>query len=233
MQPIKALLITGGGFHDYNRQKAILTEGISARANVQWTIFQKDGDTRHQLSIYQKPEWWKGYDVVVHNECYADVNDTASIDRARAGVPAMVHTFRSIPTDQWREFIGLASIHHGSQLPIHAVVLRPHDPIIDGFPPDWVTGPEELYSVAKIYPHTTVLAQAQTTEEKKEDPIIWTNMYDGRARVFGTSMAHSNQTMANPVFLSFLTRGLLWACDKLDNTGQPKQGYGPRFVTGR
>ena len=38
VKPLKALLITGGGYHDYQNQKKILTEGISARANVEWTV---------------------------------------------------------------------------------------------------------------------------------------------------------------------------------------------------
>ena len=36
--PIKALLVAGGCCHDYKTQKTIITEGISARANVQWVI---------------------------------------------------------------------------------------------------------------------------------------------------------------------------------------------------
>ena len=237
VKPIQALLITGGGFHDYTRQKQILTQGISARANVQWTIFYEDGDTHHELSIYQKPDWWKGYDIVVHNECFADVTDTAFIDKAlaavRAGIPAVVihctlHTFRSLPTDQWREFIGMSSNHHGSQLPIHVEVLQPTNPIMTDFPPRWVTGPEELYSIDKAMPNATVLAQAYSTEEKKEDPVIWTNMYMGKTRVFGTSMAHNDYTMQDPVYLSLVSRGLLWACDRLDANGNPKPGYGPQ-----
>src|SRR5437016_4761411 len=42
-EPIRALLITGGCCHDYAAQKKILTEGISARANVAWTIIH-EGD---------------------------------------------------------------------------------------------------------------------------------------------------------------------------------------------
>src|SRR5688572_356472 len=79
-KPLKALLITGGCCHDYERQKKILSEGISARANVEWTVVHegegpKKGGTNHKISIYEKEDWAKGYDVVVHNECFADVND--------------------------------------------------------------------------------------------------------------------------------------------------------------
>src|SRR2546423_1352143 len=42
-EPIKALMITGGCCHDYEQQKKILSEGISARANVTWTIIHEGG----------------------------------------------------------------------------------------------------------------------------------------------------------------------------------------------
>jgi hypothetical protein len=34
--------------------------------------------------------------------------------------------------------------------------------------------------------------------------------------------------METETYLGYLTRGLLWACDKLDENGKPAQGYGPR-----
>src|SRR5580765_1119921 len=64
-EPLHALFITGGCCHDYAAQKKILTEGISARANVSWTIVH-EGDTEgreHKFSIYEKPDWTKSFDV--------------------------------------------------------------------------------------------------------------------------------------------------------------------------
>ena len=75
-KPIRALLVTGGCCHDYAHQKTILTEGISARANVEWIIVHEGGDsTSHKVSIYTNANWSKGFDVVVHDECFADVKD--------------------------------------------------------------------------------------------------------------------------------------------------------------
>lgn len=48
----------------------------------------------------------------------------------------------------------------------------------------------------------------------------------GKARVFGTTLGHSNQTMQREVYLDVVARGLLWACNKLDDDGKPKAGYG-------
>ena len=239
-QPIKALMIAGGGFHDYSMQKDIIANGISARAHVQWTIFYENGDTAHQLGIYSKPDFGKGYDVIVHNECYADVTDPAFVAKVlaphRNGIPGVVihctlHTFRAMKTDEWREFIGMSSNHHGPQQPLQVEVLQPTNPIMAGFPAHWVTNPEELYSIDQIWPNAQPLAQAFANDEKKNDPVIWTNLYLGKTRVFGTSMAHNDATMQDPVYLSLITRGLLWACDKLDANGKPKPGYGPEKTT--
>ena len=40
---LKVLMITGGCCHDYEHQKLILAEGISARANVEFTIVHEEG----------------------------------------------------------------------------------------------------------------------------------------------------------------------------------------------
>src|SRR5580765_7558691 len=81
-KPLRALMVCGGCCHDYEAQKKILSEGITARANVEWTIVHegvpvKGGtDARDvRVSIYEKPDWSKGYDIVVHNECFGAVND--------------------------------------------------------------------------------------------------------------------------------------------------------------
>jgi hypothetical protein len=122
-KPIHALLVIGGCCHDYAKQKDILTKGISARANVQWTIaYDPDKGTKHINPIYEKPDWAKDFEVIVHDECCADVKDEAVIDRIlephRQGLPAVVlhcgmHCYRSKgypkmtpwfefrPGDQW------------------------------------------------------------------------------------------------------------------------------------
>src|SRR4051812_34607220 len=73
-KPIRALLVIGGCCHDYEHQKDILTKGISARANVEWTVaYDPDKGTKHKNPVYDNPDWSKNFDVVVHDECSADV----------------------------------------------------------------------------------------------------------------------------------------------------------------
>lgn len=235
-RPIRALLITGGCCHDYNAQKSVIPQGVSARARVEWTVVQEGGTSiDHRVSIYQTPGWARGYDVVVHNECFSGVNDREFVEKVvaphRNGVPAVmihcaVHTFSSMKSDEWRECLGVTSRRHGPQQPLEVKRLVADHPVMKGFPPVWTTGPEELYAVEKVWPGAVPLAQAYATDNKKDHPVIWTNTF-GEGRVFGTTLAHHTKTMSDPAYLDMLSRGLLWACDKLTDDGRPKAGYEP------
>jgi type 1 glutamine amidotransferase len=245
-RPLRALYITGGCCHDYNREKVVISEGVKARANVEWTIVQEEGSgEKHkdiQASLYQNPDWAKGYDVVVHNECFAGDTDPEYIGKVlaahRAGVPAVVvhcemHTFRDFKPDDFRQFLGVKSTHHGPQHPLDVKVVQPDHPVMKGFPADWKTGNEELYAIDRVFTNTTVLATAadkkkdaegKWVDTPKQNALIWVNTY-GQGRVFGTTLAHANKTFEDPVFLDLFARGLLWACNKLDDSGLPKPGY--------
>jgi type 1 glutamine amidotransferase len=235
VKPIKALLVTGGGYHDYEHQKSILPEGVSARANVEWTvIYDKSKDDSHKMDIFNDPNWADGYDIVVHNECYANITDkeyvARVVDAHKKGTPAIVvhcamHTFRSLKSDEWREFLGVSTFRHGKQHPLDVKVMAPDHPIMKGFPEKWVTGNEELYWIEKVWPGTTVLAQAKAEENGKDNAIVWVHTF-GKGKVFGTTVAHNNKTMSDTVYLDMFTRGLLWACDKLTEDGKPMEGYG-------
>ncbi len=225
VKPIRALLITGGCCHDYTRQKRILSEGISARAPVEWTIVQQGGSTTDtKIAVYEKADWYKGFDIVVHNECFAGVTDPAWTERIikphREGLPAIVihcamHCYRD-KTDEWFKFLGVTSHGHGAHYPFKVVNLAKDNPIMKGFGDSWQTPNGELYIISKLWDTATPLAHARSRETKKDEVCIWTNQY-GKGRVFGTTIGHNNEEMADPIFLNYITRGLLWAVDKLDD----------------
>src|SRR6185437_2017951 len=63
--------------------------------------------------------------------------------------------------------------------------------------------------------------------EKERHPtnvVAWQHM-NGQGRVFGTTLGHDMKTSQDPHYQQLLANGLLWACDKLDDNGQPKLGY--------
>ncbi len=246
VKPIKALLVTGGCCHDYANQKIILTRGISALANVEWTIVHEgDGTTDHKMSIYTNADWAKGFDVIVHDECFADVKDAAFVEGIlkahRDGVPAVnlhctMHCYR-VDFDKfkdWFAFTGLDTRGHGAQLPIEITYAKTNHPIIKGLE-NWTTIGEELYNNYQIFDTVTPLARGKQWVKQKDGStkevdclLTWVNDYHG-TRVFSTTLGHNNETCADPRYLQLVTRGLLWACNKLDDNGQPLPGYGPKM----
>jgi type 1 glutamine amidotransferase len=237
-KPIRALLVIGGCCHDYKKQKDIITKGVSARANVQWAIaYDTDTGTKHLNPVYESADWAKGFDVVIHDECCSDVKNTETIEKIlkphKAGLPAVVlhcgmHSYRSegFPkTTPWFDLTGLASTGHGPQAPIAISYLDKESPITKGLS-DWKTVNEELYnnSAGKLLETAQPLARGEQTytpkggKERTDKAIVaWTNTYNGKTKVFATTLGHNNDTVADPKYLDLVTRGLLWSVGKLND----------------
>ena len=230
--PIRALMITGGCCHDYEKQKLIISSGISERANVEWTIVHEGGKSRdHKVSIYSKPDWAKGYDVILHNECFGAVTDDAFIEGitqahkdgvASVALHCSAHSYRNAKTDEWRKMLGVSSYNHGPKNPIVMTNLKKDHPVMKGFPDQWTTPDGELYNIKKVWDTATPLVEGEAGGKK--NICVWVNQY-GKGRTFGTTVGHHNETMMEETYLDLITRGLLWACDRLEDDGKPKPGY--------
>ena len=222
-KPINALMVTGGCCHNYNSQKQILSEGISTVADVKWTVVHQGGSTTNtRIPLYEKEDWWKGYDVVLHNECFAAVSDPAWTKRIITphfeGLPAVVvhcamHCYRD-KTDEWFKFVGVTSHRHGRHYPFEVINLEAANPIMKEFGEKWMTPKGELYLISKIWPGVKPLAHAMSKDTKKYEVCAWTHTY-GKGRVFGTTIGHHAETMATPTYINMVTRGLLWAAGRL------------------
>jgi hypothetical protein len=244
-KPLKALLVIGGCCHDYTAQKDILKDGLEKRINVKVDLaYSADKTTAPALPILGNPDYAKGYDVVIHDECGAAISDPAVIQAVlaphRAGIPGVnlhcaMHSYRIGPaatpaeagTERaaWFEYLGIQSSGHGPKLPIVIDFAPDKSPIVRGFA-TWTTGPEELYNNIQLYGKTSVLARGKQVVKDKENDyaVVWTNDYRG-TRVFSTTIGHNNETVSDARYLDLVARGVLWACKKLDDAGQPRPGY--------
>jgi type 1 glutamine amidotransferase len=233
-KPLRALLILGGCCHDYANQKDILKAGIEKRAHVQVDVVHNpDKSTKARFEIYEKADWAKGYDVIIHDECSADVKDLPYVQNVLAahqnGVPAVnlhcaMHSYRT-GTDDWFKFIGIQSSSHGPQKPIAIHFVDKEHAVTRGLS-DWTTIDEELYNNIKLFDTAKPLArgkqivkQRDGTEKEVEAVVVWTNEYgNGKTRIFNTTIGHNNATVGDDRYLDLVTRGLLWACGKLDES---------------
>jgi type 1 glutamine amidotransferase len=252
---IKALFITGGCCHDYDHQKKIVPDGIDRmigdKYKVEWTIIDdKNRTTNHKIELYKNPDWYKGYDIVVHDECWADVNDQdyiANILRAHGEgkVPAVnlhctEHCYRALPNFKYRDwfaFTGIESHGHGAQLPIAINFIDTDHPITKGLE-NWTTIHEELYNNFQVFDTCHPLAKGTQTwkdksgkDQSSEYNVIWTNDYKG-TRVFTTTLGHNNETCADPRYALLVARGFLWALGIKEMPDMPANATPTPFVKG-
>jgi putative membrane-bound dehydrogenase-like protein len=221
-KPLKALLVAGGCCHDYAKQHLILSKGIQARANVQVdVVWTDDKSVNPPLPLYDNPDWAKGYDIVIHDECAAGVKDMAVVKRildAHKTIPAVhlhcaMHSFRT-GTDAWFKHLGIQSASHGPQEPIAITFVDKEHPITQPLA-DWTTIKEELYNNVNIFDGHPLAMGKQVVKGKDVDYVVaWTNEKVG-ARSFSTTIGHNNDTVADARYLDLVTRGLLWSMDKL------------------
>ncbi|MBI3875781.1 MAG: ThuA domain-containing protein [Verrucomicrobia bacterium] len=140
----------------------------------------------------------------------------------------------------WYEYLGLQSTGHGPQEPIALNFVNKDHAVTKGLE-NWTTVKEELYNNIQVLPGATPLVRGKQivhqkskdkegketiTDKEVETVVGWVNDYKG-TRVFSTTVGHNNATVDDARYLDFVTRGVLWACGKLDDSGKPKPGYGP------
>ena len=233
-RPVRALYVTGGGFHDFVKMEAILPPAMSERANVTWTIDHTAGKSTDVLiERHKNTDWAKEFDVVLYNMSFSFVVDVPWIERLVAahrdsGVGAVilhgaVHSYRRSESRAWGELMGAFSLRHDAQRPMTVETVAPDHPIMRGVPQKWETIPEELYELEKVWPSMTPLAQSFSIESKKTYPVMWTNTH-GKAKVFVTSLGHNTEMIANPLYLDIVGRGLLWTVGQLKDDGKPRAG---------
>lgn len=254
-KPLKALLVTGGCCHDYAKQKDILKEGLEKRLNIVVEhAYSEDRGTSLELPLYKTADWAKGYDIVIHDECWASVKNVPFVEGIlaphKAGTPAInlhcaAHCYRvgnpgtpqtpGTTEAMWFDYLGVQSSGHGPQAPISITFLEASNPITKGMS-NWVTEKEELYNNVKIHDTAVPLARGKQDAAafklesdqigRNDCVLIWTNLYgDKKTRVFSTTLGHNNVTVGDDRYLDLVARGILWATDKMDAAGKVKDGY--------
>ena len=225
----RALLITGGCCHDYDRQKDILSEGISERVPTKWDIFFEMDEKKSKARL-SKPGWADEYDYIVYNHCFAHEKDGAFVksitDIHKAGKPAIalhcaMHSYHwSIPAEEggkkaWPDMLGASSKGHGPKAPIKINKVKKHadHEIMKDMPDGWMTPEGELYNVQQVYEGTTVLAYGDNGKDKKPNEpqaCVWVNTH-GKGKVFATTVGHHNSTMSTKEYLDMLGNAVRWA----------------------
>ena len=225
---LKVLLITGGCCHDYQNQKKLIREGLSKHCdNLDWTVLEYGSQRDLKIDVYKRSDWIKGYDLVIHNECYGGVEDPDFVNGIVRGhtvhkVPAIVihcsmHSYRNSPAaDQWRALLGVTSTRHERakrSLRIESTKEGESFGLKRILRNGWDTSNGELYIIERVWPQTVVLADSYSDETGKREPVVWLNEHNG-VKVFGISLGHHNETIEAESWQLMVSQGLRWAVDE-------------------
>ena len=207
-KPLRVLVVAGGCCHDYATQKEVLKKGIEARVNaVVEVAYDPTKSTKPLFELFKNPDWGKNFDVVVHDECAADITDQAYVanivNAHRNGLPAVnlhcaMHSYRwgnfkepvkaGADNASWYEMLGLQSTGHGPQQPIAIAYTDKESPIVKGLA-DWTTINEELYNNVQVLTAKGLANGTQKIPEKKDKKgkvtpaqevtniVVWTNEF--------------------------------------------------------
>ena len=224
--PLKALFLTGGGYHDYQKLAPHLTISLSALVNA---VF----DVRFDMDVLKDPHFAERYDVIIYDLCFDDA-DGALLDNAiqatRAGKPTVmihcaVHAFRRTDrVKEWENCCGMRSKVHDPFQPFGTEKLDPAHLVTKAWPADWKTPGDELYQTIEFLPGSQPLLKVKSPKDGREHIVCWTSNY-GKGRVFATTLGHDLKTAGDADYLQLLANGLLWACDQLEASGKPKPGF--------
>jgi len=246
-RPLRVLMVSGGGWHDYPAQREILETGLKARLNVTvdhvfYDLPPEDDKEKPALPIFDNPAYGDGYDVIIHNECAAGISDPKALEAVlaphRKGIPAVnlhcaMHSYRSgdwrqpvakaAANAQWFAFTGMQSTGHGPQAPI--VLSRASNaPVLKGLEM-WTTPNEELYNNLTDFGIIPLITgtQPDMTDDHwrgKTFTVAWLHTYGPQqARVFSTTLAHNEDSMRDTHYLDLVARGLAWAVGELGDDG--------------
>ncbi len=185
VKPLRVLVVAGGCCHEYDKQTLALKEGIEARLNAIVDIaYNPDKTTKATFEIYKAKDWDKDFDLIIHDECSADVTDpayvSAILNAHKAGKPAVnlhcaMHSYRwgnyrepvqaGADNAGWYEMLGLQSTGHGPQQPIAITFTDKSHPIAKGLE-GWTTINEELYNNVQMLTAKPIASGVQIVPPK-------------------------------------------------------------------
>jgi type 1 glutamine amidotransferase len=224
-KPLKALYITGGGHHDYEKLTPLLTDGMKKHAKVEF-------DIKWGLEALRDKKLGEGYDAIVYNICFGQDNDREMIENAirvtREGKPTVLihcsmHSFQD--SDDWTECCGQRTRRHDRYRAFGTEKVKPDHPAIKQFPDDWKTPGDELYQTIDLPKSSTALLQSSRPDQNgNKSTVCWVHKF-GKGPVFATTLGHDMKTAEQETYHKLLAHGLLWTCGKLDESGKPTADY--------
>ncbi len=224
-EPLRGLILTSPGvYHNYALQTPTLAAGIAEHLNIQFDV------SLAEVARWKNTDYGEGYDVLIYNLCMADETDARLIANMRRqtevlGTPTVVlhcsmHSFRN--TDLWWPMTGLQSRAHEPETALPQEHASNH-PVLTGIPAQWTLGEDELYLNLAFASQPLLVSRAL---DGSAEVTAWLHTA-GTTRVFGTTLGHSDTSVADTSYQRLIANGILHVTGNLGADGLPPENLSP------
>lgn len=232
-RPLRVLMITGGGHHDFDKNSAALLAGLEKRMRLAVTRLQL---VDAQPAAGQRPgallddKLAERFDAVLayhQGEILGlkreELDNLLSYVR-RGGAWVGIHS--AADSFKWcRDYVAMVGgrfASHPPFAPLKARVLLGDHPVLDGIAD--FEHPDEFYYLDDCSlgdKHVVLVGEGPTDGRLR--PLAWTKSY-GEGRVFYTALGHGLQAHNNPAFHALIGNALRWASAK-DHWAPGEEGW--------
>ena len=231
-EKIKALYLTGGGFHHYSLQEEFVKKGVyESLNNVKIDSFwlsKTKGYFRgivpsNQLNV--PPQDVSNYDVLIFNMCFAKNKEKDFVDslinltskKPSIFIHCAFHTFWDIEKrKQWTEILGVDSRKHNKKNKLQIHLKDKNSPVVNFMnkPFYFSNSRDELYLGKSYSKDIKVLLMGNDYNNKKQRlPILW-EINRPKQKSLNITLPHSHTEFNTATYKSFLVNSLLYLTGK-------------------
>ena len=219
--PLRVLVLSGGGFHEFERNLDLLLAGVKALIPVEVDRVQLQRTPvppgrKQPPRILAAHDLGSRYDVILQ---YTQGDEPLVTQEERDGLLQFVRSgggwvglhCASDTFKDWDEYIRMVGGRFSGHPPLADVrVLRiaGDHPVLDGLTD--FTLRDELYSLDRVDLSAQSVCLVGIAPDTQTRPLAWTKTY-GQGRVFYTALGHSPEAHGDANYQRLVANALRWA----------------------
>lgn len=219
-RPVRVLVVTGGGYHDFVGNPQLLLDGLRAETDLHFDGSARLGegapDAAGVLALLAAPDLATRYDaLLLYTQGELGFTDAQQLNLAKAvanglGIVALHCALDSHPN--WPAGDMLLGARFESHPPFGEIEVTldiGDHPVSAGLPTSWSLR-DEFYHLRKVkLEDAAVLMTGISPAGGARRPVTWAKSY-GEGRVVATILGHGPETHADPRYRRLVAQALRW-----------------------
>jgi type 1 glutamine amidotransferase len=222
-RPLRVLVLSGGGYHEFAGNLAILLPAVAARMPLAWTqvaLKPADKATPSERAALDAVDLSATFDVILdYTQGDLALSDVArdkllAFVRGGGGLVGLHCAADSYPGwAGWDDLLRGRFERHPAFQAIGVAVSDAAHPVVAGLPRDWQLKDEFYHLKDCAADDKHVLMTGTSPEGGELRPVTWVREY-GQGRVVYTILGHGPETHGDPHYQQLVAQALQWAAGR-------------------